>query len=141
MVIEYTVAQWAKAWGIEHRTLQRKLAAAGYTIKPKEKVPLIAFGNAILGEKAAAEVRLKTAQAADQERKNRIADGETITLAANLAWQDKVLMPIRQRLLSMSGTVAHLCNPTDPVHAAATIDRWVNETLSMLRAEIGKVKE
>ncbi len=140
-MIEHTLAEWAKSDGTEHRTLERKLVKSGYVVRPKQKIPYPAIKAAILGDKAEAEIRLKTAQAADQERKNKIADGETIPLSANLKWQDNVLMPIRQRLLSLSGAMAHLVNPTDPKHAEDQLTRWVNETLSMLRTEIGKVKE
>jgi hypothetical protein len=140
-MIEHTLNDYATSAGIESRTLERKFVKNGFTFKPRELIPLKAYNCAMLGEKAEAEIRLKNAQAADQERKNKIADGETIPLADNLKWQDNVLMPIRQRLLSMSGTLAHLVNPTDPKHAQDQIDRYVAETLTMLRTEIGKVKE
>ena len=139
-MISHTLSAWATAFDMESRTLEKALTRSGYEFKPKQPIPAKAIRNAILGDKEAAEVRLKQAQAEDQERKNRIADGEIIPLSDNLAWQDKVLMPIRQRLLALAGTMGHLCNPTDPKHAQDQLDRWTNETLPMLRAEIGKAK-
>jgi hypothetical protein len=138
-MIVATLTAWSESYGMDEQTLKRKLTKSGYVVKLREDISAKVVLNAIMGDKAEAEVRLKLAQAIDQERKNKIADGEMIPLAENLAWQDRTLMPIRQRLLSLSGAMAHLCNPTDPKHAEDQLTRWVNETLSMLRTEIGKV--
>lgn len=137
-IISHSLSAWATNIGTDRRTLERQLIKSGYVLKAGEKIEAKAIDRARVGEMSEAAIRLKNAQAEDQERKNRIADGEMIPLSDNLAWQDKVLMPIRQRLLALAGTMGHLCNPTDPKHAQDQLDRWTNETLPMLRAEIGK---
>jgi hypothetical protein len=133
---------WANQFAMDDESLRRSIVKSGSpSPEHSARIEGIVVKKALLGDKVAAEIRLKEAQAADQERKNKIADGEMIPLTENLAWQDRVLMPIRQRLLALAGSLAHLCNPTDPQHAEEQLTRWVNETLPMLRAEIGKVNK
>jgi hypothetical protein len=138
--IAHTLSEYATSSGQEDRTLKRKFVKNGFDFKPHEKIPLMAYNCAMLGEKAEVDIQLKRAQALAQEMENKIKQGEMIPLETLLKWQSDVLGAIRSRILALSGNMAHLCNPTDPAFAQAALDRWIAETLSMLRTEISKTK-
>jgi hypothetical protein len=138
-MIEHTLYAWANAGGIEVRTLERQLVKTGYTPKPRQKIPFKVIRAALAGDKAAAEIRLKEAQAADQERKNRIADDELVELKeVEQLLSVLVITPLRQALTSAPTTLDTLCNPTDPTQARDQLQQWVNDTLKMLPEKIGK---
>lgn len=138
-MISHTLSAWATALGVEPRTLERQLSRAGINLTKGQKLTAKQIDTARVGEKDLADIREKTARAEKLERENKVEDGKVIPLEENLAWQQRVLLPVRQRLLALSGTMAHRCNPTDPTHAQTQLDEWTKETLPLLREEIGRV--
>jgi len=92
--------------------------------------------GALSGPMAAAEIRLLTARAEEQERKNKAADGEVIDRAE---WEElwrKIRAIICGFILTLPDQATN-CNPTDPTQAREQLQQWVNDTLKMLPEKIG----
>jgi hypothetical protein len=135
----WTLLKASTEFGVSRETIRRGLASAG--IAPKSGYTTREVCAAIFGDIKTATARERLANAIARERENRVADGVLIPLADNLAWQEKVLNPVRQRLLALPAQMAQRCNPTDPQFAQAALDTWLAETLPILRAEIAKANE
>lgn len=87
-----------------------------------------------------AQTRESTARAEKIERENAEASGDTIRTAIMHRVIGNAFLPVRQRLLSLPA-ICNLCNPTDPAFARRALSVWVDESLPILRAEIGKIQE
>lgn len=49
------------------------------------------------------------------------------------------LLPIRQRLLALPTEADTRCNPTDPAHARAALQIWVDSALTRIREAVAEV--
>lgn len=137
MSLKWTLLKASVEFGVSRETIRRGLAGNG--IEKKKSYTTREIHGAIAGDIDVATARDRMASAIARERENRIADSELIPLADNLAWQESVLLPFRQRLLALPGTMAQRCNPTDPGFAQAALEGWVKESLPILRSEVLKV--
>src|SRR4051812_32080008 len=111
--IKWTVLAASIEFGASRDTINRGLHANG--VAAKKTYTTKEIFNALNGGDLESEKIRETRERANAlERENRIADAELIPLADNLAWQEKTLLPIRQRILALEGTMAQRCNPIDP---------------------------
>jgi hypothetical protein len=134
--MKWSLHKASAEFGVTRETIRRGLAA--YGVDPKKEYTTREIHMAIAGDVKAATARDRMASAIARERENRIAEGEIITLTDNQKWQEKVLLPIRQRLIALPGSMAQRCNPADPSFAETALDAWVKESMPLLRSEIRK---
>jgi hypothetical protein len=67
------------------------------------------------------------------EREREKDEGSTMLVDEAVTLYGAALLPIRQRLLSMPTEVCADANPTDPQLAREVLQRWVDESLPMIR--------
>lgn len=132
----WTIHRAAIDFGVEPKSLSKWLSQKGHEIKKGAKFTTQQICEAIYDDLAKARAREATANAVAKERDNAIADGELIPFAEHEAWCNAVLLPIRQRLLSLPASQASRCNPADPSFAQASLQQWVDDTLPILRLAI-----
>ncbi len=137
--LSWSLLSAAEEFGVSRETIRRGLSANG--VPQKETYTTKDIFSALSGDLKAARAREALASAIAKERENKIAEGEMIPLSDNLAWQEKVLQPIRNRLNDLPGSMASRCNPTDPDHARVQLSGWLKDSLPILRAEIAKATQ
>lgn len=84
----------------------------------------------------AAKVDETRARAALLEMEKHQLEGELVKLDEVQRLISRVLLPIRQRLNALPAECASQVNPTDPVFARAALQRWVDESLPMIRSKL-----
>lgn len=131
-----TLERASREFNVSKETLRRGFQQCGFETGKGKRYTVADVWKALSGDLKAARAREALANAIAKERDNRIADGETMTLAENLAWQERVHLPIRQRLIALPGSMAQRCNPSDPKFAESALSQWLKETLPILRTEI-----
>jgi hypothetical protein len=136
--MKWTIHKAATEFGVSRETIDRGLLRTGTKSKPGDTYTTKEIFTAIAGDFKFERTRRERATAEKLEMENARIKGETITLADNLAWQAKVLQPIRQRLNDLPGSMAHRVNPSDPTFAQRELGQWVKESLPILRSEIAK---
>lgn len=139
--VSLTLEEAAREFAVDKETLRRGLLNVDAPAGKGVRHSLSTIWRALSGDLKAAKAREALANALAKERDNRIADGEVIPLADNLAWQERVGAPVRQRLLAMPGVMGPRCNPTDPAFAQRALIQWLDETLPLLRTEITKAAD
>lgn len=135
-----TISGAAREFGVAAQTIKKRMHEKGHNLEACKEYSVKEYFEALSENPRLAAARLANARADDQERLNRISSGESIPLEDNLAWQEKVLLPIRQALMALPGTQSSRCNPADPTFAHAALDAWVRQQLPLLRNEIAGAK-
>ena len=83
-----------------------------------------------------AKVRETRARAELLEMEKRQLDGELVKLEEVQKIITRTLLPIRQRMNALPAECASQCNPTDPVLARQALQRWVDESLPLIRSRL-----
>lgn len=139
--MKWSVNKAAIEFGVSRETIDKGLTRLGVKGTRGDTYSTKQIHEAIAGDFRHQRTRREAAAADRLEMENARTKRELIPLEENLAWQNKVLLPIRQRLLSLSGLMASRCNPSDPAHAQSQLDAWTRESLTILRAEVAKAGE
>lgn len=79
------------------------------------------------------QIRATRAKADRQEREEKQAAGLLVPFEDVRRMYGAALMPIRQRLLALPAECATRANPTDPQFARDALQRWVDESLPLIR--------
>lgn len=137
-IMRWTISKAVIEWSVDPKTLKQKLAATGKTFVKGDTFSTLEICAALYGDKEREQTLEIVERRKALERDNRIADRELIPLEENLAWQEKVLLPMRQRIIALPGVMAQRCSPADPDFSRVALTEWVKETMPLLRAEIAK---
>jgi hypothetical protein len=87
------------------------------------------------------QTRESQARADILEMERQEKRGITVTLEEVQAMYAQVLLPVRQAFLSMPSECASKCNPTDPAHAQAALQAWVDgRAFPMIREQLPKIR-
>lgn len=139
--MRWSILKAATEFGVSRETVRKGLAAAGVKVVAKRK------GDAFTTRQIAAAIfgdldREKTLETRERrkalERENAEADGKTLTIESVQALYGEALLPVRQRLLALPNEAATRVNPTDPEHARAQLQAWVDESLPLIREQLPK---
>lgn len=107
--VRWSMYRAAQEFGTNERTLKKRQLALG--IQPGEDGFFSSKDVAamLFGDKEAETIRKISAEARGQELKNAVTEGELIPLASVLEICRRIIVPIRQRILSssMSETERH----------------------------------
>ena len=74
------------------------------------------------------------------ERENAERSGELVKMEEVTKLYTEALLPIRQRFLALPGECATRCNPSDAQFAREALQRWVDESLPLIREQLPKPK-
>jgi len=137
--IEFTLFAWAQSIGMDRATLAKRLRMAGIQYTPHGKISAMDIYRALCGDDKQARARRENAQAEMlesrlQERRGNLIPKEMVQTAMR-----NFCLPVRQRLNSLASECAHLCNPTDPVHARGVLADWTKRSLPVIREEKHKM--
>ena len=133
-----TITAFAKALGISAATVRSGLRRNDVEIPDRRSAvfPLKVLIESIYGDETAVKIRV------EQERaeKLRLANAETrrelVPMGEAEGMIRSALLPVRDLLLSAPAVLAARVNPTDPEHARAQIQAWVDSGLRSVREEI-----
>ena len=73
------------------------------------------------------------------ELETREKEGELVNLSEVQVMLRDSLLPIRQRLLALPTECDTRANPSDPAHARAALQIWVDSALSRIREAVAEV--
>lgn len=99
--LRWSVEKAAKEFGIDRRTLTKNLTAAGISAGDDSRWTTQDMVRAIYGDKDAAELRLTVAKAEALERKNRVADGELVSVDAVLRFNERICAALRETVMAL----------------------------------------
>lgn len=139
--MDWTIEKAATEFGVARETIRRGLAQAGVEVKRGR-------GNtfttrqifAALAGDLKIERTLKTrVERETLELEKRKLEGELVSLEEVTALVTPAFLPIRQRLNGLPAALASQCNPTDPLLARDALQRWVAETLPLIRETLPRL--
>lgn len=133
-----TLAEAADEFGKPRTTLRRKLIAAGISVADGETYTVAQIHAALMGSLEAERIREVRARADLLELERLEKQRDLVPMAEVDAKLVATHLPIRQRLMALPAEAAARCNPADPQLAREALDRWVADSLPLLRAEIKK---
>jgi hypothetical protein len=147
----YSVNALSEKLNTDRRTLKKHLAEIEPAAHENDS-PLYRIEDAKLVMKAAQEgqgglaelrrqrIREAKARAKLLEFEVKQKTGELVSMAEVQALFTAALLPVRQRLLAMPAECCTSANPTDPQHARAALQTWVDTALPMIREQLPQPK-
>jgi hypothetical protein len=138
-----SINQLSQLTRLDRATIKRRLQAAGVAIPKGEKLdlatvlPVLVKGDPSTADelraKRIAHTAAKTALL-ELDRKQR--EQELVEMGEAEAMIRSTLLPIRSLILSAPAVLAAKVNPSDPEHARAQIQSWVDNGLKTIREDI-----
>jgi hypothetical protein len=127
----WTIFSGSSEFEIAEVTLRKYLVAAGHEIskvksgKGGNKFTTLQIHKALAGDKEAAMTRKLQAEADEQERENRVANGELIAVEKAAQIYGKKLQAMAQMLDSMGSQLdSSLAAESDPVKCRSIINNY-----------------
>lgn len=139
--MNWTAAQAAKEWGLDPKTMAKRIRAAGLDVAKGKKYSTAEITQAVVGDKQSEQIREIRARADLLELERRQKEGEVVDCAAMEKRIADVFAPLRSALLSAPAELAARCNPSDPDHARAALRDWVDRVLRTGREAAIETKE
>jgi phage terminase Nu1 subunit (DNA packaging protein) len=136
--MKWTIHKAAIEWGIDRRTLASRLSEAGFDVERGAEFHTQEITRAVVGDLERERTRLTRADADIREMEKRQKEGELVDLQEVLDLIRRACLPISQRLRSLPADMATRCNPTDPVLAREALQRWVDDSLPLIRSQMPK---
>lgn len=139
--MKWSISSAALEFGCDRKTLTKGLLSTGAKVEKGGKFTTKEICAALFGDY---ERERAEAERLDNELR-RInlakAKGEAIEMAEVNALYNSALVPVRQMILSMPSEICSQCNPTDPQHARAAAQAWVdNRALPGIREKLPQPK-
>ncbi len=124
----WSINRAAMEFGADNMTLEKRRRAAG--IEPGEDgyYSTRDIASLIFGDKEAETIRKISAEARQVELKNAITEGELIPVASVIKICARILVPVRQKILSSSLSEQERHDMLEDLVALATKD-WTKEAL------------
>ena len=135
-----TATHAAKVFGMDPKTMVRLLRDAGHEIAQNRKFSLQEVTGALTGDLEKERIRETRANADLKELELKEKQGELVSLAAVQEMMNTAMLPMRQRLNALPSEMASKTNPTDPEHARAQLNQWVDQALPLIREQLPKIK-
>lgn len=128
-------------FGVHRETLQKGLLARGIQYGRGTKFTTLEIVSALysdLDHERTLETREKRIAL---ERENAEKAGELVSMEEVTRLYTEAMLPWRQRLLALPGECAARCNPSDAQFAREALQRWVDESLPLIREQLPKGKQ
>lgn len=124
---------WAKALGIDDRSLAKKLAKTGLDVHTRKEFTASEVFGALIGELERAKIAEKLENVKLKKSKNLERKSALVKMAdAQKLFTETLVIPVRQLLTSAPTTLDARVNPGDPAFARAALNAWVDESLKIL---------
>jgi len=137
----WTVNSASREWGIARETLVKRLEALSIPVKPGAKFHTRQITQAIVGD-LNHERMLETIERRKLlEKENAEKDGTLVEMEAVQRLITDAMLPVRQRFMALPNEAASRCNPSDPTFARDALQRWVDDSLPLIREKLPKGKE
>lgn len=137
-MIKGTISAWATSLGKEPRTLERALAKAGIEKPPpRQAIEARVIFQALASDEKQIKKALLEEDLKERQRENSEAAGELVRMAdVEKLLAEKVIVPLRQLLMSAPSQLDTRCNPKNPELARKTIEAWRDDALKQLRDKV-----
>jgi len=136
--MNWTISKAASEWGIDRRTLERRLKAAGWEVNPRDEWTTKDISAAIYGELELERIR-KTREEADKlELDNAERRKDLITAEDAKEIFGRPLEPIARSLKDMPSRLANRVNPGDPILAREELEEYAREVCQMVQEVMSK---
>ncbi len=140
----YTVSEAAAELNIAVSTLTRRLRAIGEET-PRGRIftlrQLLAALTSKDGDKSAL-LRARRLKAEEEAKllafERREKERDLVPLAEIQALIRDSFLPVRQRLMALPSEMSARCNPSDPQLAREALDRWLTDSLPIIRAGLAE---
>lgn len=137
----WTTHSAAPEWGIDRKTLRRRLSEAGHDLEKKKQFTTREISEAIYGDEKLERIRghrldneLKEVEIA--EKRDQLMSTADAMEVVN-SWS----LPIRQKIVGIDSEMKHRCNPIDPDLAGKALNEWKTQTMRLIQAEIRRASE
>jgi hypothetical protein len=129
----------AKTFGYPTMTLARKLQAKG--IDTSKGLTVLQVHTALMGSLDAERIRETSARADLLELERQEKQRDLVPLAEVQQLISDAFLPVRQRLMALPAEQCARCNPSDPQLARESLDRWLTDSLPLIRSALPKPKK
>jgi len=132
--ISATMTRWAVNLGMHRDALKRRLVESGIPFGDATELTAADVFKACYGDKERSITRLNLAKAEEQERENKVAEGQLLELPQieKKLWVD-LLSPLRLLIEQMPESLAGMCNPESPEVAKNVLRTWTESTKLQLK--------
>lgn len=135
-----TATHAAKVFGMDPKTMVRLLRDAGYEIGQNKKYSLQEVVTAMTGDLEKEQIRETRGRADLRELEVLEKKGELVSLGKVQEMMTTAILPMRQRLNALPSEMASKTNSTDPEHARAQLNQWVDQALPLIREQLPTIK-
>jgi hypothetical protein len=135
-LVPQTATTAAKALGIDPKTMVKLLRDAGHEVAQYATFALKDVVTASMGDLERERTRLTRAEANIKEMEEALKRGDLVPMEEAKAMVQAANMPVRQRLDNAASELAPLVNPSDPEHARAQIEQWIEKTLRLITEQL-----
>ena len=139
--IKWTLLRAATEFGVARETLRRGLRQLAIDVETDATYTTKQIFTALAGDLKTERIRETRARADLLERERREKDRELVPLAEVLSMVNSSHLPIRQRLNSLPSEMCKRANPGDPQLAHDALQRWVDESLPLIREGLPQPKK
>lgn len=136
--MKWSVNAAAKEFRVDRRTLNRALEAFGESVGNGARFHTQVICGALFGEREREQIRLLKADAELKEMDLHQQRKELVQMADVQTLLTEMLLPIRQRWLALPAECCAMVNPSDPQFAREALQRWVDESLPLVRSGLPK---
>lgn len=137
----WTTHSAAPEWGIDRKTLRRRLADAGHDLEKRKEFTTREISEAIYGDEKLERIK---GHRLDNERKE-IENAEARKQMMNTADAQEIwnawALPVRQKIIALESELKHRCNPTDPDLAGKALKEWTVAAMRMAQSEFRVIAE
>ena len=143
---KYNLTEAATELGIAISTLARRLhvldqpTARGSTFTLKTIVAAMTVRGTDREDLIRARKELIQSQADLAKLDLAQRENDLVSLEEVKSLLGNALLTVRQRLNALPSEMASKTNPTDPEHARAQLNQWVDQALPLIREQLPKIK-
>ena len=139
--IQMTLEQAAAEFAIPRPTLRRRIMHAGLKVGDGVTYTVAEIHGVLMGSLEAERIRETRARADLLELERLEKQRDLVPMAEVDAKLVATFLPIRQRLMALPAEAAARCNPSDPQLAREALDRWVTDSLPLIRGAVANDEE
>ena len=139
--IAMTLEQAAAEFAIPRPTLRRRVIRAGLKVGDGVTYTISEIHSVLMGSLEAERIREVRARADLLEIERAEKQRDLVPMAEAEAATTSAMLPIRQRLMALPSEASTRCNPTDPQLAREALDRWLADSLPMIRYGMDAAKK
>jgi hypothetical protein len=137
--LNWTVHSAAPEWGIDRKTLRRRLVDAGHDLVKRKEFTTREISEAIYGDERLEKIKGQRLENELSEieigEKRGLLMSQSDAMAVINSWG----VPIRQKLIALASELKHRVNPIDPDLAGKVLAEWTKQFMRLIQSEIPRI--